>query len=220
MRTPPSRFVAAVPSKPYNPHSMVPAENGPARRNPFDESEAGLIRRARGGDREAFGELIELHAVRAYRIAYAILQNPEEAEDAVQDAFVTAFKSLRKLENVEAFGSWLGRIVTTRAYDILRGRQRGQKAIEAQTTAVRMDLTHHSPANPSGTKADLALDLEEAIAKLPELHRLAILLRYSEDASTEQIARVLKRPEGTVRRILSESYRLLRLYLKESDAVS
>lgn len=198
---------------------MLPAENAPTGANRC-EREAHLIRRAREGDREAFGELIELHAVRAYRIAYAILQNPEESEDAAQDAFVTAFKSLRKLENVEAFGSWLGRIVTTRAYDILRGRQRGQKAVEAQTTAVRMDMAGRNRADPSRTKADLTLDLEEAIAKLPELHRLAVLLRYSEDASTEQIARVLNRPAGTVRRILSESYRMLRLYLEEGDAVS
>lgn len=204
--------------KPYNPHSMLPIENVPAGRKP-SEREGHLIRRAREGDREAFGELIEIHAVRAYRIAYAILQNAEESEDAVQDAFVTAFKSLRKLEKAEAFGSWLGRIVTTRAYDILRGRQRGQKAIEAQTTAVRMETAHRRP-DPSGTRADLTLDLEEAIAKLPEIHRLAVLLRYTEDASTEQIARILKRPEGTVRRILSESYRLLRLYLEEGDAVS
>lgn len=198
---------------------MAPTENAPTGVNRC-EREAHLIRRAREGDREAFGELIELHAVRAYRIAYAILQNPEESEDAAQDAFVTAFKSLRKLENVEAFGSWLGRIVTTRAYDILRSRQRGQKAVDAQTTAVRMDIARGNPADPSRARTDLTLDLEEAIAKLPELHRLAVLLRYSEDASTEQIARVLNRPAGTVRRILSESYRMLRLYLEEGDAVS
>ncbi len=196
---------------------MCSAENTPAHRRP-SEREIDLIRRAKQGDREAFGELIELHAVRAYRIAYALLQSPEESEDAVQEAFITAFKSLRNLESEEAFGSWLGRIVTTRAYDVLRGRQRGQKAIEAQTTAVQMDLAHR-PRDPAGARADLTLDLEKAIAKLPEVHRLAVLLRYSEDASTEQIARVLNRPEGTVRRILSESYRLLRLYLEESDAV-
>jgi len=194
-----------------HPNDSAPAQSA-------STNEVGLIRRAKSGDREAFGQLIELHAVRAYRIAYAILQNQEESEDAVQEAFVTAFKSIKKLEKEEAFGSWLARIVTTRVYDLVRGKQRGQKAVESETTALKMEITR-SAANPANGKADLTLDLQQAIEKLPELHRLAIMLRYTEDASTEQIARVLKRPAGTVRRVLSESYQLLRLYLEESNEV-
>ncbi len=176
-------------------------------------NELALVRRAKKGDREAFGELVENHALRAYRIAYSIVQNQTEAEDAVQEAFITAFKSIGKLEKEESFGSWFSRIVTTRVYDLVRKKQRNQKTIEAETTAFRMELSQSS-ANPVDEKTELSLDLQRAIEKLPEFHRLAIMLRYSEDASTDQIALTLNRPAGTVRRILSESYKVLRLYLE------
>ncbi len=177
----------------------------------FDET--ALVRQAKAGDKEAFGQLMENHAVRAYRIAYSILQNQVEAEDAVQEAFITAFKSIKKLEKEEAFRSWLSRVVTTRVYDLVRQKQRAQKAVDVETTAYKMELAQSS-SNPVDTKTDLSLDLQQAIEKLPELHRLAVLLRYTEDASTDQIAEALNRPAGTIRRVLSESYHLLRLYLE------
>ena len=175
--------------------------------------ELELVRKAKSGDKEAFGELMQLHAIRAYRIAYSIIPSQQEAEDVVQEACITAFKSISRIEKEESFSSWFARIVTSRAYDIGRKKQRGQKTVEKETTALKMEISQAS-ANPSNGRTDLTLDLQAAIARLPELHRLAIMLRYSEDASTDQIARVMDRPAGTVRRILSESYRMLRLYLE------
>lgn len=182
--------------------------------------EATLVHQARAGDKEAFGQLMEMHAVRAYRIAYAIIGNQQEAEDAVQEACVTAFKSIKKVEKSQSFGSWFARIVTSRAYDLGRKKQRTQKTIEKETAEYRMELTRASN-NPSNGHTELQMDLQAAIARLPELHRLAIMLRYSEDASTDRIASVLNRPPGTTRRILSESYRMLRLYLEgdKNDAM-
>ncbi|MBT9162705.1 MAG: ECF RNA polymerase sigma factor SigW [Dehalococcoidia bacterium] len=179
----------------------------------FLHEEITLIRRARAGDREAFGQLMETHAPRAYRIAFAILRNQSDAEDTVQEAFITAYKSIKKLEKEGSFVSWLSRIVATRAYDLLRKRQRERKAVEATISIHKTAMSH----NPAESRQDFALDLHEAITRLPELHRLVIMLHYSEDASTDEIARTLNRPVGTVRRILSESYRLLRLYLEGGD---
>lgn len=181
------------------------------------QDEIILVRRAKKGDRDAFGQLMENHALKAYRIAYAIVQNQAEAEDAVQEAFITAFKSIKKLEKEESFGSWLSRIVTTRVYDLARQKQRGQKIVEKETISLKAEIAQSS-TNPADNKADLSLDLQQAITRLPELHRLAIMLRYTEDASTDQIASILDRPAGTVRRVLSESYHLLRLYLEGDDA--
>ncbi len=175
--------------------------------------ELELVRKAKSGNREAFGELMQMHAIRAFRIAYSVIPNQQEAEDVVQEACITAFKSIKKIEKEEAFSSWFARIVTSRAYDIGRKKQRGQKTVEKETMVLKMEVSQAS-ANPSSEKTDLTLDLQAAIAQLPELHRLAIMLRYSEDASTDQIARTMNRPAGTIRRILSESYRMLRLYLE------
>jgi len=171
---------------------------------------------AKKGNRDAFGQLMENHATRAYRIAYTILQNQADAEDVVQEAFITAFKSIKKLTKEGAFPSWMGRIVTTRAYDHLRKKQRQNKTIEATTANFKFELSQ-SIANPSENIHDLSMDLGEAINKLPELHRLAVMLRYSEDATTDEIAVTLDRPAGTIRRVLSESYRMLRLYLEDNQ---
>lgn len=177
------------------------------------QDETALVHMSKKGDREAFGRLMENHAIRAYRIAYTILQNQADAEDVVQDAFITAYKSIKKLAKEGSFPSWMGRIVTTRAYDHLRKKQRQNKSIEASTSAFKFELSQ-SIANPSENINDLSMDLGEAIKKLPELHRLTVMLRYSEDATTDEIAKTLNRPAGTIRRVLSESYRMLRLYLE------
>lgn len=175
-----------------------------------NEEGISLIRRAKKGDGEAFSQLMENHALRAYRIAFALLQNRSDAEDVVQEAYVTAYKSIGKLKKEESFNSWFSRIVTTRAYDFLRKKQQNCKATEAQAQAVKEELQ----GNSSQRNPEFSIDLHRAMEQLPEQHRLAILLRYAEDASTEEIADILNRPVGTVRRILSESYRLLRLYLQ------
>ncbi len=176
-----------------------------------DESQ--LVRRAKTGDQEAFGQLMEMHAVRAFRIAYSIIPSQQEAEDVVQEACITAFKSIKKVEKEESFSSWFGRIVTSRAYDLGRKKQRVKKVVDKETSEYRMELTRAS-ASPSNGITELSIDLQNAIQKLPELHRVAIMLRYAEDASTDEIAQTLNRPAGTVRRILSESYRMLRLSLE------
>ncbi len=182
----------------------------------INQEEVTLVRRAKKGDKEAFGQLMENHAVRVYRIAYSILQNQGEAEDAVQEAYITAFKSIKKVEKEESFGSWLGRIVTTRVYDLLRKKQRSQKAVESETEAFKFALAQAS-SNPANDTVDLGMDLQSAIKQLPELHRMVVMMRYTQDATTDQISRVLERPAGTIRRVLSESYQLLRLYLEGDE---
>jgi RNA polymerase sigma-70 factor, ECF subfamily len=182
----------------------------------FVEEEITLVHQAKKGDREAFGQLMENHAPRAYRIAFTIMQSQNDAEDIVQEAFITAYKSIKKLEKEGSFGSWLGRIVTTRAYDFLRNKQRQNKAVEVSTSRFKAELSQDISHRREATH-DFDLDLREAIMKLPEMHRLVIMLRYSEDATSDEIAATLNRPAGTIRRILSESYRLLRLYLEGAN---
>ena len=87
------------------------------------------------------------------------------------------------------------------------------KTIEATTSKFKMEISH-AASDPAENRQDFDLDLRKGITRLPELHRLVILLRYSEDAATDERADTLNRPAGTIRRILSESYRLLRLHLE------
>lgn len=181
----------------------------------LSQEEANLIQRARSGDREAFGELMEAYAPRAYRLAFAIVGNESDAEDVVQEAFVTIYRKLRNLREESSFGSWLSRIVATRARDLLRRHRREKKYFESRVTQTR--LGQGSSSIPAPESEGTSLDLRQAIDRLPELHRLVILLRYGEEASIEEIAQTLKRPAGTIRRMLSEAYRMLRLYLEGDE---
>src|SRR5918998_6638477 len=86
--------------------------------------ERSLVERARAGDRDAFEVLIRQKVDAVYRTAYTILGNAPDAEDATQEAFVSAWRGLRGLRDAERFDAWLGRIVTNACRMAARGRPR------------------------------------------------------------------------------------------------
>src|SRR2546422_1270029 len=102
--------------KPEPPSAQPP--EGPAR----IEDEAELATRARAGDRAAFGRLVERFAPQARRVARAVLQNPDDADDAAQDAFLSALVKLDQYDPRRPFGPWLMRIVANAATDRRRRR--------------------------------------------------------------------------------------------------
>ncbi|MBI2917896.1 MAG: RNA polymerase sigma factor [Chloroflexi bacterium] len=171
--------------------------------------EEALVRKARQGDGESFGRLFETHSPRALGAAIAILGNRADAEDVVQEAAIKAFNSLGSLASDGAFGAWFTRIVVNKAIDLLRQRRRDQE----RTTPYDPDW------DPPGASRDLEgeLDVAGGVGQLPPEHQAVIRLYYGYGYSTPQIAELLGRPEGTVRRLLSESYRRLRLILREQD---
>src|SRR5215471_15962168 len=89
----------------------------------MDAYEREVYRAAIHGDREAFEMIIRTHSRALFAIAYGILQNREESEDAVQDSFVKAWKSRWRVRDPEKFPAWLATIVRHRAHDIFRKRQ-------------------------------------------------------------------------------------------------
>ncbi|MCD6358959.1 MAG: sigma-70 family RNA polymerase sigma factor [Dehalococcoidia bacterium] len=179
----------------------------------IETTEVDIVRRAKDGDEKSFSLLVKRHTTRTYRIAFSLLKNRSDAEDAVQDAFITAYRSIKKLKNEAAFGAWLARIVTTRSYDILRKRQRNKLASSDEDSSSRMERIPTKYNSPEAV--ELSFNLRWAVDHLPETHRLIILLHYTEGATTDEIANIVRRPPGTVRRMLSESYRLMRPYLEE-----
>lgn len=182
-------------------------------KNEANTQDINLVHQAREGDSASFTHLVTNYTTRAYRIAFTILRNKNDAEDAVQEAFTTAYRSLQKLEKEEAFGSWLARIVTSRSYDILRQRQRDKITVASEDPTPELEQVPSYSDSPEALEK--SVDIRWAIDRLPTDHRLVVTLRYTQDATTDEIAAIMNRPAGTIRRILSESYRLLRLYLQE-----
>jgi RNA polymerase sigma factor (sigma-70 family) len=150
-----------------------------------------LVERAQAGDVEAFTELVREHQDRAYAMALTMLSDRGRAQDAVQDAFLVAFGSLRTLRSPEAFSAWLRQIVRRQASRILR-RERVEVALPQATPSGAPD-----PADTAEQRDELRRILG-AIDELPEGEREATILFYLKDQSQKTVASLLHLPITTV----------------------
>ena len=169
------------------------------------------VARAREGDRGAFGELVVRHERAMLAIARAYFASEADAEDAVQEAFVTAFRRLGQLADDGRFAGWVARITVRKCLDILRARTDKMSLADFASTVQfrsrvgRVQLTPATLAS-KGEEADL---LKATIGTLPEAQRVVLMLRYAQDLSYEQIAAYLDVPASTVRGRLHTAKRSL-----------
>lgn len=168
-----------------------------------------LVRRARGGDACAFGELYEQVYKDLYRYALYCLGSREEAEDAVQETAVEAFRGMSGLKSPEAFRSWMFAILAARCNRHIRWlvRRREQSKLESSTLS-SPDFSRQS---------DTALALQAAIAALRPEDRQLVLLSVVGGYSGKEIAALLGRPEGTLRSRLHRTLKKLRAMLPEES---
>ena len=166
------------------------------------DTERELVVAAQRGDQTAFAGLVATHQRRAYAIARAIVYVHEDAEDAVQEAFLRAFQALGKFRPEEPFGAWLSRIVANAALDITR-RKKIRKADE---------LSEYIPDRFSdpGESEELRRRLAGALALLGDRPRSVIVLHDVEGFTHVEIAKMLGIPEGTARSDLHHARRQLR----------
>jgi RNA polymerase sigma-70 factor (ECF subfamily) len=174
----------------------------------MDANEREMYRAAIHGDREAFGMIIRAHSRALFAIAYGILQNREEAEDAVQDALVKAWKSRWRLRDPEKFPAWLCMIARHRARDIFRRRR---------TVPLSGEMTEPVESEATDTTA-LDQQLHFALAALPELHRSALALRYFEEMDYRSIEKLLGLSNGALRGILGRALASMRKELRPALA--
>ena len=173
-----------------------------------EQGEADLVARAAAGDREAFGVLVERYAGVARRVARAVLGNPEDADDAAQDAMLSALVKLEQYDRRRPFGPWLLRIVANAATD----RRRRRTVRRAEPLDPGFVAGGPRPDTTAERRA-LAERLREALAELPERRRMAVVLFDVEGYSHGEIAEILGIPEGTVRSEVFHARRRLRALL-------
>lgn len=187
-----------------------------------------LVKKARDGDRKAFGTLVELYQRRVYAIAFGILRSREDAWDAAQEAFVKAYKNLDRFEGTSAFYTWLYRITYNLSIDHLRSRKRRDTVDldENRKLEKALEKAGHQVADHPDEVADrkeLTRVLHEAMDKLSEKHRAIIVLREVEGLSYEEMADVLGISKGTVMSRLFHARKnlqaLLRPYVEGGDDV-
>lgn len=167
--------------------------------------ERGLVLAAQAGDHVAFAGLVRRHQRRAYAVARAIVLSHDDAEDAVQEAFLHAFRALERFRPEQAFGAWLHRIVANAALDIARRR----KVRDADELPETLSSPHKDPAEASELRARLA----RALATLGERQRAVIVLHDVEGYKHAEIGTLLGIPEGTARSDLHHARTHLRRQL-------
>jgi len=182
--------------------------------------EQTLIRAAQRGDLEAFNGLVLLYQDFLFRIALNILRDEDAAADATQQAFLSAFRSLRTFRG-GSLRSWLSRIVVNASYDGLRRAARArilpleifnQDDEEMEPAAW---LADPGPSPEAQAETNEFLDaIQVCLQKLPERYRLALLLVDVEGLSYEEAASALEIPKGTVKSRLARARNALRLSLR------
>ncbi|WP_329285601.1 RNA polymerase sigma factor [Streptomyces sp. NBC_00691] len=149
------------------------------------EGEVLLVARAAEGDEEAFAVLVERHTPMLLRLATRLLSSRTEAEDAVQEALISAWRRLPDFQGRSAFGTWLYRIVTNRCFNILRGRTTGVPLEAAGDVAAAEHAV--SPARIAEGR-DAVRELRGALDLLSAEQRACWVLREVDGQSYEFIA--------------------------------
>ncbi|SFL41022.1 RNA polymerase sigma-70 factor, ECF subfamily [Gracilibacillus orientalis] len=164
--------------------------------------ELKLIKKAIKGNKECLEELLVIHGDQLYRTAYIYVRNREDALDIVQETSFKAFLSIGQLKNEKFFLTWLTKILINCSYDLLK---KSKKELPWNNIT---ELTADKKEN-----IEEYLDLLEAINRLDEKHKNAIILFYFQDLPISEIAKVLNIPENTVKTYLSRGKRRLKKML-------
>lgn len=157
-------------------------------------TDAHLIAAHTAGDPHAFNELVRRHRDRMWAVALRTVRDPEEAADALQDAFISAFRAAPNFRAESQVTTWLHRIVVNACLDRMRRRQ-------ARPAVPLSEALHHEPAAPRDALAEreTRLVIKDALAKLPDEQRLPIVLVDVEGYSVAETAQILGIAEGTVK---------------------
>jgi RNA polymerase sigma-70 factor (ECF subfamily) len=180
----------------------------------MEAEDAPEVERARGGDEDAFRRLVERHGPAAFRLAYRLLGHEQDAEDAVQEAFLKAHRALREFEERSKFSSWLHRITANCAYDVLRRRaRRAEDSLDAGGEDDRPALEPISEA-PSADRLVLGREVERklrvALARLSDLERSVFTLRHHEGMALREIGDALGLDTGATKHALFRAVRKVR----------
>ena len=186
---------------------------------PPDES--ALVTRLRSGDPRAYEELVRRHMPRLLRVARRFLDSEEDARDAVQDAFISAFRSMGDFESTAMLSTWLHRIVINACLMKLRTRRRKPEEDIEQFLPrfledghqVESSVAWNESAESMLERAETCALVRAAIARLPETYRVVLMLRDIEELSTDEVAEILNTTPNAVKIRLHRGRQALRTLL-------
>jgi RNA polymerase sigma-70 factor (ECF subfamily) len=182
--------------------------------------ETRLVRLAKGGDRRAFAELVDLYKEKLYRLAYRYVGNRQEAEDIVQETFLRLYKNLDRFDETLKFSTWIYRIATNLCIDRLRKRKASYSLDADIGDGESADGYSMLPSNEMSPENQVLLSesqelIRKAIDTLPEKYKSVIILRYLQDLSLQEIGDVLHMPVTTVKTRVHRGREYLRRKLEK-----
>ena len=188
--------------------------------------DAGLVRDAQRGNGVAFGAIMRRYNRRLYRTARAILKDDTRAEDALQDAYIGAFRHLHDFRGDASLGTWLTRIVVNQSLQALRSTRRERVVIpfgESDTEHEAMNVADAPAATPENMllRSEMRRLIERNIDALPQVYRTVFMLREVEELTVDETAAALEIPPATVRsRLFRAKARLREALAQEMDGAT
>jgi RNA polymerase sigma-70 factor (ECF subfamily) len=181
--------------------------------------EQELISRSKDGDVDSFNELVEKYQKQVYNLALQMLRSPQNAEDATQDAFLSAWRAISRFRGGN-FKTWLLRIVANTCRDQFRlAKRRPSSSLDSIVETGDLPLTIDPLESPEGyaSQQELGWIINEALSFLSEEQRLVVILSDIQELSYEEIAQITKAPLGTVKSRLSRGRANLRKILSQHN---
>ena len=184
----------------------------------MEASDAELVRRVRSGDIGAYGSLVARYRDRLGRYAVHMIGDPDEAEEALQDSFVRAYRSLARCDDPARFGAWLYGILVNRC------RTAGARMARRRRLFVRDDAALNGAADPDrkgggGEQIEWDDTVRRALAQLTPEHREAFLLKHVEDLEYEEIAKLTGAGVSALKMRVKRARDQLQVILKETEHV-
>lgn len=181
-------------------------------------TDEAAVARVKGGDTDAFRVLVERHGRSAFRLAFRMTGNEQDAEDIAQESFLRAYRQIHTLDGRATFRTWLYRIVANCSLDLLRRNQRrpqalnlaGGEEIDPLNTLAAPDPTPERAAMSSQVRARLA----EALDHLSPAERSAFVLRHFEGLCIEDVSHALGCQPGAARHSVFRAVQKLRRALE------
>ncbi|MCH7600859.1 MAG: sigma-70 family RNA polymerase sigma factor, partial [Myxococcales bacterium] len=172
-----------------------------------DSGESSLLQRLRAGEEDAYHELLRVHGGRLLVVARRLMRSEEDARDCVQDAFLSAFRSIDRFEAKAQLGTWLYRILVNACLMRLRARKRTpEELVDPQTPEFDQYGFRNGPSEMSPLSVEDLLEREEvretlrkAIDGLPDNYRIVLILRDIEELDTAETAEKLGMTPGAVK---------------------
>jgi len=188
-----------------------------------DKQEQLWIHSAKKGDQDAFAQLIHLYEKRVFALTLRMCKNPSDAEEAAQEAFLSAWQGLAFFREESSFSTWLYRLASNACVDLLRreGRHRSNAGPSLNDEALDLDVADVTPSpHALAERSELRQQIEAGLAALPEDYRHVLILRELHQRSYDEISEILSLDLGTVKSRISRGRKRLRKILLESGNFS